>query len=156
VNPVAAARLAEMLAQQLPRFRIEQTNPLQVPLHLHAAADPQRRGAVVSGLDFDAAVQVHGALAVLVVAEWFQRQRLQGGLLFGKHGRYLPLGRAVNPRVGPALLPVIQISLCLLQAFETLSLEWCSLGVSDSGLDFPLVESHRMQVVWETPQAGSE
>ena len=74
-----------------------------IPLHLHAPADPARRRAVVGSLHFHAAIQMHRALAVLVIAERLERQRQQGGLLFGKHGRDLPLGGAVDARVGPPL-----------------------------------------------------
>jgi hypothetical protein len=91
VNPVAAAWFTEMFAQQLSRLRIEQPYPLKVPLHLHAAADPSWRRAVVSGFDFEAAVQMHGAFAVLLIAERLERQRLQRGFLFGEHRRYLSL-----------------------------------------------------------------
>jgi len=80
-----------------------------IPLHVNPASDPARRRSVVGGLDFDAAVQMHGALAIKVIAKRLDRQRQQRWFLFREHGRELPLGRTVNPRVGPALLPVIQI-----------------------------------------------
>ena len=40
----------------------------------------------------------------------------------------------MNPRVRPALLPVVQIGLRLLQTFEALSLQGRFLGVADAGL----------------------
>ena len=40
---------------------VEQPDVQGVPLHLDCAADPARRRAVVRGLDFDAAVEVHRA-----------------------------------------------------------------------------------------------
>ena len=76
-----------------------------VPLHFDAAADPAGRRAVVSGIDFDAAIEVHAPLAELVVAKRLQRQRQQRRLLFGEHRCDLALGRAVDARVGPAALP---------------------------------------------------
>jgi hypothetical protein len=79
-------------------------------------------------------VRAHG----LVVAERLQRQREQGGFLFGEHGGYLPFGGAVNPCIGPALLPVVQVDLSLLQTFEALSLQRRFLGMTDTGLDLPL------------------
>ena len=97
-----------------------------IPLHLHAPADPARRRAVVSGLDLHAAVQMHRALAVLVIAERLDGQRQQRGPLFGEHRRDLPLGRAVDARVGPALFPVIQVGLRLLEAFEAHALSAAS------------------------------
>src|SRR5579885_1884217 len=107
-----------------------------VPLHLNMPSDPAWRRAVVGRLDFDAAIQVHGSLAVLVIAERFYRQRKQCGPLFGEHRRDLPLGGSMNAGVGPALLPAVQISLCVFQALEALSFEWSLLCMSDTGLDF--------------------
>src|SRR5271170_4187601 len=105
-----------MLAQQLPSARIDQPHMRSVPLHLDAASDPSRRGSIVGGLDFDAAVQVHGALAIAVIPEWLHWQREQRRFLFGEHSSDLSLGCAVNAGVGPALLPAIQIRLRLFQA----------------------------------------
>ena len=51
----------QMLAQQLPGLRIEQADVQVVPLHLDALPDPAGRRAVVRGLDFDAAIEMHGA-----------------------------------------------------------------------------------------------
>ena len=107
-------------------------------MHLHAAADPARRRAVVGRLDFHAAIQMHRALAVLVIAEWLHRQRQQGRPLFGEHGRHLPFGGAVDARVGPALLPVVQIGLRLLQAFEAQSFQRRFLGMADASLHLSL------------------
>ena len=50
-------------------------------------------------------------VAVLVVAKGLDRQRLEVRALLGKHRRHLALGGAVDARVGPALLPVIEIGL---------------------------------------------
>ena len=72
---MTAALLAQVLAQQLTGDGIQQTHMRCIPLDLNAAADPARRRAIVSGLDFDTAIQMHGALAVLVIAERFDRQR---------------------------------------------------------------------------------
>jgi hypothetical protein len=68
------------------------------------------------------------ALAVLVVAERLQRQRLQVRLLFGEHRRDLSLGPAVDARVGPALFPVVQIRLRFFQTFELLALQRTSFA----------------------------
>src|SRR5208283_1202173 len=78
---------------------------------------------------------MNGAIAVLVVAERLQRQRLQAGFLFGEHRRYLPFGSAVDSGVGPAFFPVIQIGLGLFQALETLALQRRLFGMPDSGFD---------------------
>jgi len=106
-----------------------------IPLHRNLLADPSRWRAVVGRIDFHAAVQIDLALAILVVAEGLQRERQQGRLFFGEHGRHLPLSGAVNARVGPALFPMIQVSLSILQTFEALSLEGCFLGMAHAALD---------------------
>jgi hypothetical protein len=62
-DAMAAAFAPQMLAQQLPVLWIEQPYNLAIPLHLHLAADPAGRRAVVSGLHFDAAIQMNGSLA---------------------------------------------------------------------------------------------
>ena len=88
---------------------MQQPDLTEIPLHLHLPADPARRRAVVGGIDFHAAIQVYRAFPILVIAEGLQRQRQQRGLLFGEHSRHLPFGSAVNARVGPVFLPVIQV-----------------------------------------------
>ena len=75
---MAAALAAQMLAQQHAGARIEQTHEHRVPLHMDLPPDPARRCSIVSRFDFDAAIEMNRALAILVVAERFQRQRLQG------------------------------------------------------------------------------
>src|ERR1035441_1344954 len=93
-----------------------------IPLHLNVPADPAWGRAVVGRIDFHTAIQVHGALAVLVIAEWLDRQRLQRRPLFSEHGGHLAFGSAVDARVGPVGFPVIQVVLRLLQAFKPASL----------------------------------
>ena len=80
---------------------------------------------------------MHRALAILVVAERFQRQPLQEGLFLGEHGSDLPLGSAMDARVGPVLFPVIEIRLRLFQALELLALQRCFLCVADTTFNFP-------------------
>src|SRR5947207_13312759 len=98
-----------------------------VPLHTDSSADPARRCAVVSRLNLYAAIQVHGTLTVLVITEGFDGQRQQGRSLFGEHGCNLPLGSAMDARVGPVPFPLVQIALRLLRAFEAHSLQGCLL-----------------------------
>jgi hypothetical protein len=83
---------------------------------MHLTADPSRRRSVVSRFNLDAAIEMHGALAILVVAERLQRQRLQIWLFFGEHRRHLPLGAAVDTLISPAFFPVIEIRLRLLSS----------------------------------------
>jgi hypothetical protein len=97
---------------------IEQADEQLVPLHAHHAPDPAGRRAVVGGFDFDAAVQMHDAFAVLVIAEGFDRQGQQERLFFRKHGGNLAFGGAMDARVSPALFPAIEISLSFFQALE--------------------------------------
>jgi hypothetical protein len=127
---------AQMLAQQLTGAGIKQTHEHRVPLHVDLPPDPARRRSIVSRINLDATIDMHRALAILVVAERLQRQRLQEGLLFGEHRRYLPLGPAVDARVGPALFPVVEIGLCFFQALELLASQRGFLGVGYTRFDF--------------------
>ena len=131
-----AARGAQMLAQELSGLRREQADVQIVPLHLDALADPAGRRAVVRGLDFDAAIEVHRPFAVPVIAKRFERQRPERGLLLGKHRGDLSLRRAVDARVGPARLPAIQVRLRLLERLEAESSQRRLLRVPDAGFDF--------------------
>src|ERR1039457_1796229 len=110
----------------------------EIPLHTDPPADPARRHAVVSGFDFHAAVEVHRAFTVLVIAEGLDGQRQQGLALFGEHGRDLPRGGAMDARVGPACFPMIQVGLRLLGAFETHALQRCHLRMAHAALDLTL------------------
>jgi hypothetical protein len=80
---------------------------------------------------------VHGALAVLVVAERLDRQRQQSRPPFGEHNGDLPLGGAVDARVGPARFPVVQVGLGFLEAFEAESFQRRFLRMADTGLNLP-------------------
>ena len=76
---------------------------------MNPATDPARRCAVVGCLDFHTAIQMYRALAMLVIAKRFDRERKKCRTFFGKHRRHLPLSGAVNACVGPPLFPTIQI-----------------------------------------------
>ena len=71
-----ATLAAQMFAQQLTGFGIEQTYEHRVPLHMHLVPDPAWRRSVVSRFNFDAPIQMYGAFAILVVAERLERKRL--------------------------------------------------------------------------------
>src|SRR5262245_24203202 len=73
-DAMLAAFLPDMLAQQLVCFRIENADVKDIPLDVDELSDPAWGCAVVGGLDFDAAVQMHDTLAVLVVMKRFERQ----------------------------------------------------------------------------------
>jgi len=79
---------------------------------------------------------MHDALAVLVVAKWFQGGE-QGRFFFGKHGGHLPFGSAVDAGIGTPCFPTVQVGLRFLQTLEVFSLERRFLGVSDAGFNFP-------------------
>ncbi|MEO6222525.1 MAG: hypothetical protein ABIP90_04695 [Vicinamibacterales bacterium] len=81
----------------------------RIPLHVEATADPARRGAVESGLDFHAAIEVDGTIAKLVLPKRFEGQRPQGLALLRKHGRDLPFRRAMNAPVPPMGAPAISL-----------------------------------------------
>ncbi len=80
---------------------------------------------------------MHGALAVAVVAKRLDRKRRQVRLLLGKHRRDLALGRAVDARVRPALVPVVEVALRILRALEAQPFEHL-LRVPDPRLHLPL------------------
>lgn len=104
---------------------------------LNAAADPTGRRAVVGRFDFHPPVQMHNALAVLVVAEGLQwgtaavpdallRTSLQPGV-----------SSCVDARVGPAFFPAVEIRLRFLDALETEALQRCSFRIT-AGFHFAL------------------
>src|SRR5260370_32775395 len=74
-DTMSAALAAQMLAQQLTGTRIEQTHEHRVPLHVDLPPDPARWSPVVSRVNLYAPIEMHRALAILVVAERPQRQR---------------------------------------------------------------------------------
>lgn len=137
-NAPATASGDDVLAKQLAGDPVEQPHAPTVPLRRHRAADPAGRRVIVGAVDLDAAVQVNDAVAVPVVAERFDRERQEVGLLLGEHGSDLSLGRAVDARVGPPLLPPVEIGLRLIEALEAKTLERRALGVADAGLDLAL------------------
>ncbi len=132
-DAMAAALLVQMLTQQLPGLRIEQTNVQTVPLDTDHATDPARWRAVICRLNLDTSIQMHGSFAVLVIAKRFQRQGQQRWFFFGKHGGHLPLGAAVNALISPAFFPAIEVCLCSLKALESLPFQRCLLGMSNAG-----------------------
>ena len=78
LDAMPAPRRAQVLAEELAGAGIEQPHLSCVPLDVDATADPARRRPVVGRRNLDAAVQMHGAVAVLVVAERLERQRAEG------------------------------------------------------------------------------
>ena len=62
----------------------------------------------------------------------------------GEHGRDLPLGGAVDARVGPTFFPVIQVALGFRQAFKAHAFERRLLGMADAGLDLPFGSSRQL------------
>src|SRR3989442_1674445 len=123
-------------AQERPGAQNEDADGARVPLDQEFGPDAARRDAVVGLGDLDAAVEVHGAGAEGVVAEGRRRERAKMRTLLGKHRGDLALGRAVDARVGPAGIPVIEVGLGVLQALEAQALERGGLGVAGPRLDF--------------------
>ena len=66
LDAMPAPRRAQVLAEELAGVWVEQPDVSCVPLDVDATADPSRRRPVVGGRDLDAAIQMHGAMAVLV------------------------------------------------------------------------------------------
>ena len=88
-----------MLAQELAGEGVEEAHVELIPLDVDLPADPAGRGTVVGGLDLDAAVQVHGALAILVIAE-----RLDGQ---GQESRFSSANMAATCRL---VVPWMRVS----------------------------------------------
>src|SRR5688572_30728922 len=109
LNAMGTARAAQMLTQQLPSLRIEQAYVQRIPLHANPLAYPPWWRSVVRCFHFHAPIQVHRALAVAVMAEGLERQRVQGQSLFSEHYRDLPFRGAVDARIGPALFPSVEV-----------------------------------------------
>jgi len=62
---------AQMLPQQLTGAGIEQTHEHRVPLYVDLPPDPARRRSVIGCFNLDATIDMHRALAILVIAERF-------------------------------------------------------------------------------------
>ena len=135
----------QVLAEELAGAGVEQPDVDVVPLYVDAAADPAGRRAVLGRRDLDAAVQMHGAAAGLVVAKRLEGQRAERRTLFGKHGGDLALGRAVDAGIGPAPLPAVQIPLAVVEALEAEAAQRRFLGVAE-GLSRSL-----LNFGWRTP-----
>ena len=133
----APGRLAAVLAEERAGREIQEADLHAVPLDGDVVADPARRGGIVGVVDLDAAVEMHGARAELIVAKRRDGQRRERGPLVGEHGGHLALGGAVNAGVGPARVPAVEIRLRLLQRLEAQALER-GLRMRDGRLDLPL------------------
>ncbi len=107
-----------MLTQELPGLRIHQADEEVVPLHVDPTPDPARRRAVVRGLDFHAAIEMHRADPEAVIAKRFERERAERGLLLRKHRGDLAFRGAVDPRVSPVHVPAIEVRLRRLDRLE--------------------------------------
>ena len=79
VDAMPATACPYMLAEQLPGLRIEHADLQIVPLHVDVAPNPARRGCVIRGVDFDAAVEMDRADAEAVIAKRLEWQRAEGG-----------------------------------------------------------------------------
>ncbi len=111
IDAVPAALLPHVLAQELAGREHEVPDVELGPAHLDALPDPARRYRVVGGLDLDAAVEMHGAQAVALVAKRLEWWRLERRLPLGKHRGDLPLRRSMDARVDPMRFPSIEIGL---------------------------------------------
>jgi len=147
MDRVAPARaLVTMLAEELSGGRIQEADARGVPLDRDRAAEPAGRRAVVGVLDLDTAVEVDRARAEVVVAKRLDRQRQERRPLLREHRGDLALGGAVDPGVGPARVPAIEIGLGRLERLEAQPLEG-GLGVPDGRLHLALLEGRQLQLI---------
>ena len=70
LDAMPAARRAHVLTEQRAGLGIEQPDVEIIPVHIDAASDPSRRGTVVRGVDFDAAIEMHRADAEVDAWPW--------------------------------------------------------------------------------------
>ena len=77
---------------------------------------------------------MYRSLAVLVIAKRFQWQRLERRFLFSEHRGDLTFGGAMNPRIGPAFFPAIQMSLRFFQTLEAEPFQRSFLRMADARL----------------------
>ncbi len=111
LDAMPATRGAQVLAQQVPRLGIDESDVQLIPLHVDVLSDPARRRAVIRGLDLHAAIEVHRADAKAIVPKRFERQRAERRSLLRKHRGDLAFRRAMDARVGPVFFPAIEIGL---------------------------------------------
>jgi hypothetical protein len=129
LDAIPAALLTQMFAKKLIGVGMEDAHVQRVPLHFHGTPDPSWRQAVVGGLDFYTTIEMDHAFSVLVVAEGFERQRLQVRFFFEEHGCDLAFGCAMDAGIGPALFPAVEIRLRFFEALEAHPFERRSLFV---------------------------
>ena len=98
-------------------------------LSMSRAGRPWENGG---GVDFHAAIRMDRAFAVLVIAEWLQRQGQQCRTLLGKHGGDLPFGGAMDAGVSPTFFPVVQVALSCLDTFKPQPFQWGIFGMADT------------------------
>ena len=118
--------------------RIDKAHPQTPDVDDHFAADAARRRGIVRAVDFDVTVEVNGSLEDAVVLEPCCRQRQQMRPFLFEHRPHLPFGRAVNARRRPALVPVCEKGVLLVDALEAPPLQSRFLRVSDCRFNFAL------------------
>jgi hypothetical protein len=89
---------------------MDQAHASVIPLHGDQTPEQLGWRAVVGAADLEAPVEMHGPVAVLVVAKRLDREDAEVGLLLRKHRAHLTLRRAVDPRVRPVLFPPIEMA----------------------------------------------
>ena len=77
MKTMAASLLQDMLAEKRMGFGIDNADVKRIPLDIDLRSNPGRRAwrhAVISGIDFNAPIQVHNPHAILVIPERLNRQ----------------------------------------------------------------------------------
>src|SRR5450432_405059 len=116
---------------------MDQAHASVIPLHGDQTPEQLGWRAVVGAADLEAPVEMHGPVAVLVVAKRLDREDAEVRLLLRKHRAHLTLRRAVDPRVRPVLFPPIEMDLGGFDRLETQAFQRRSLCVPDAGFHFP-------------------
>ena len=109
-----------------------------VDAHRDLAVRRRRPRAIVGTIGLDAASVIHGSGDLAEEAQALERKCAKVRTLLGEHRQHLALLAPVDARGRPALLPVREPCILLLDGVEPAALQGRSLRVLDRALDRPL------------------
>src|SRR5271156_5246138 len=126
-----------------------------VQAHRDDVARRGRYGGIVRAQDLHQAAVIDGVRGFAEVAEAHRRQRLERRLLLSEHREHLAFLAAVDARRRPALLPVREPRILLLDRVELAALERGGLGVLDGILHRTLGVKRALHMVTSTARKFS-